>query len=406
MPFQETHVMDERRRFVEEVYRSLRSFSELCRRFGISRKTGYKWLERWERGGAPGLEDRSRRPRSCPWATPPEVIEAIVEVRKRFPDYGAKKIRWYLEEHRADLALPSRTTIHNLLHRRGFVQPRRRRVRRWHPGRPGTVASEPNAIWTVDYKGQFRLGNGVLCYPLTAQDRYSRYLLACRGLRSTEIQPARVTFERAFRQFGLPQRIRSDNGTPFASNALGRLSGLSVWFIRLGIMPELIEPASPQQNGTHENMHLHLKRRTAKKPRANLRAQQRAFQDFVTEYNTVRPHEALSGRVPAALYRPSPRPFPKRLPPITYPEHFEVRRVSKNGGVRWCSAWVNVSHLLAELPVGFEQVDQGLFDVYFGPVWLGRFLEAKRCIMDSRGRTQRRTGDNPKSPTGNPCLLT
>jgi putative transposase len=180
------------------------------------------------------------------------------------------------------------------------VEPRRRRVRRWHPGRPSTSAGEPNAIWTIDYKGQFRLGDGVLCYPLTTQDMFSRYLLGCRSLTSTELVPARKVLVRLFREHGLPERIRSDNGTPFASNALGRLSTLSVWFIRLGIIPELIEPSSPHQNGKHENMHGHLKRRTALVPRASIRAQQLTFDDYRTEYNTVRPHEALDGRVPAS----------------------------------------------------------------------------------------------------------
>lgn len=398
MPFKETRVVEERKRFVEDAYRSLRSFSELCDRYGISRPTGYKWLQRFEQEGPPGLEDRRSRPARSPWATPTEVVDAIVGVRTRYPDYGAKKIRWYLERHRPELSLPSRTTIHNILARRGLVQKRRRRVRRWHPGRPATSAPQPNAIWTIDFKGQFRLGDGVLCYPLTVQDMYSRFLLDCRALTSTKILPARAALQRAFRTFGLPERIRSDNGTPFASNALGRLSALSVWFIRLGITPELIEPSSPYQNGKHENMHLHLKRRTARKPRANLGAQQRAFRAFISEYNTIRPHEALDGQVPDSLYRPSPRPFPKRLKPITYPQHFEVRRVSKNGGIRWCGDWVNVSCILAELPVGLEEIDYGLFDVYFGPVWLGRFIEPKRRIVDSRGREKRRRGGNHKGP--------
>jgi putative transposase len=179
MPFKETRVMDERHRFIAELQLSQRSFSEICRRFGISRKTGYKWLDRFQQDGHSGLQDRGRSPQSCPWATAPAVREAILEVRRDYPDYGAKKIRWFLEDHRPELALPSRTTIHNIIDREGLVQPRRPRVRRWHPGRPWTLAEEPNAIWTIDFKGQFRLGNGVLCYPLTTQDMFSRYLLGC-----------------------------------------------------------------------------------------------------------------------------------------------------------------------------------------------------------------------------------
>jgi len=398
MPFEETHVVEARRRFVQESYRSHQSFAAVCRKHGISRKAGYYWRDRYEAEGDAGLEDRSRRPKKCPWATAPEVVEAILEVKGRHPHFGAKKIRWYLEQHRSELRLPSVTTIHNHLDRAGLVEKRRRRVRRWHPGRPTSEADEPNAIWTVDYKGEFRTGDGVLCYPLTTKDLCTRYLIGCKGLTSTRTMLAKPVFTRLFREFGLPERIRSDNGVPFASNALGRLSTLSVWFVRLGILPELIEPASPHQNGSHENMHGQLKKQTARTPRASLRAQQRAFDAFREEYNQIRPHEALAGLTPASLYEPSPRPYPKKLAPIRYPAHFEIRRVSRNGGVRWHGSWVNVSHLLAEQPVGFEEIDHGLFDVYFGPVWLGHFNEAKLRILDSRGRDKRRKGGNHKRP--------
>jgi putative transposase len=396
LPFEETRVMDQRQRFVHDAHCSLMSFSELCRRYGISRKTGYKWLERWITAGPEGLRDRPSRPRQSPLATPATVVEAILEVRRRYPDYGAKKVTWYLERNRRDLQLPSRTTIHNILHRHGLVAPRRRRVRRWHPGRPTTEAAYPNAIWSTDYKGQFRTRDGLYCFPLTVQDIHSRYLLGCQGRLDVSIEGAKPVFTQLFREYGLPERIRSDNGAPFASNALGRLSQLSVWFIRLGIIPELIEPASPQQNGKHENMHLVLKRQATRPPQANLRCQQRVLNTFRQDYNWVRPHEALSGALPSDLYRPSPRPYPRRLEPVSYPNHFEVRLVSRNGGIRWCNNWVNVSHLLAEEYIGFEEVDAGRFDVYFGPVWLGRFVEQKLRIIDGDGRSARRKGGNHK----------
>ena len=331
-----------------------------------------------------------------PWATPPEVVEAILGVRRTYTDYGAKKIRWYLEKYRAELVLPSRTTIHNILCRHDLVPKRRRRTRRWHPGRPGTVADVPNRSWSADFKGEFRTRDGRYCYPLTVQDMHSRFLLDCRGRADVSINGVIPVFTRLFREFGLPERIRTDNGTPFASNALGRLSRLSVWFVQLGIMPDLIEPASPHQNGKHENMHLVLKRRTTRPPRSNMRTQQRAFRDFQAEFNHTRPHEALNGAVPADLYTPSPRPFPKTLKPITYPGHFETRLVSSNGGIRWYAKRVPVSRLLAGHDVGLEQVDHGLFDIYFGPIWLGRFVEPKHRIFDSLGRGKRRTGGTYK----------
>ncbi len=316
MPFGETHVVEERRRFVAEAHRSLKSFTALCRRYGISRPTGYKWLERWEEEGLPGLEDRSSRPQSSPAATPARVVDAILGVRHAHPDYGAKKIIWYLERHQPTLDLPSRTTVHNILRRHDLVPKRRKRPRRWHPGRPDSFAAQPNDTWTADFKGEFPTRDGELCYPLTVQDMHSRFVLDCRGrpnVRTVGVVPA---FARLFREYGLPQRIRTDNGTPFATNTLGRLSRLSIWFIQLGIRPQLIEPGCPQQNGKHENMHLVLKRQTTRPPRANLRCQQRAFNDFCTEYNYIRPHEALEGAVPGDLYRASTRRFPKTLKPI------------------------------------------------------------------------------------------
>ena len=249
MPFGETHVVDERTRFVLEVQRSLRSFSAICERFGISRPTGYKWLGRWKSEGPPGLEDRASRPKRCPWATPPHVVEAILDVRRTYEDYGAKKIIWYLERNRPELPLPSRTTVHNILLRHDLVPKRRRRVRRWHPGRPDTFAAEPNATWSADFKGEFPTRDGELCYPLTVQDMCSRFMLGCHGRPDVTIDGVIPVFTRLFKEFGLPVRIRTDNGTPFASNALGRLSRLSVWFIQLGIRPQFIEPGCPQQNG-------------------------------------------------------------------------------------------------------------------------------------------------------------
>jgi putative transposase len=396
MPFAETHVVDERTRFIEDVHRSLRSFSAICESYGISRQTGYAWLDRWKKEGPPGLANRSSKPLGCPWATPPEVVEAILKVRRTYDDYGAKKIIWYLERNRPELPLPSRTTVHNILLRHDLVPKRRRRVRRWHPGRPDAVADSPNATWSADFKGEFPMRDGQLCYPLTVQDMHSRFVLACYGRPDVTIDGVVPVFTRLFRELGLPDRIRTDNGTPFASNALGRLSRLSVWFVRLGILPQFIEPGCPQQNGKHENMHLVLKRKTTRPSRANMRAQQRAFQGFLAEYNHVRPHEALNGAVPADLYSPSTRPFPKVLEPIIYPGHFETRLVSGNGGIRWYKDRVPVSQLLKGQYIGLEEVDHGLFNVYFGPIWLGRFIEQKRLIVDSPNNGKRRQGGTCK----------
>jgi hypothetical protein len=248
----------------------------------------------------------------------------------------------------------------------------------------------PNAVWTVDFKGQFRLGDGTRCYPLTIADGYSRMLLSCRALTSTRVAESHPVFGRAFQEYGLPGRIRSDNGVPFATQALGRLSPLSVWWVRLGILPDLIEPASPQQNGRHERMHRTLKADCTRPPSAARRAQQRRFDAWRGEYNELRPHQALDDATPASLYQPSPRPYPRRLPPLEYPAHYEVRRVSHNGGIRWHAHWVNVSQTLGGERIGLTEIDDGEWDVYFGPLRLGRFHERTLVIEDVLGRHYRR----------------
>ena len=291
------------------------------------------------------------------------------------------------------------STAAALLKREGLITHRRRRAPLAHPGRPASLSSTPNAVWTTDFKGQFPTRDGVLCYPLTVADGASRFLLACRALTSVRTSETRPMFERLFRERGLPDRMRSDNGTPFASIALGRLSALSVWWIRLGILPELIEPGHPEQNGRHERMHRTLKRETLRPPAANRRAQQRAFDAFLEEFNEERPHEALDQETPASIYTDSSRPYPARLPALAYPAQCEVRRVSHNGGIRWHNNWVNVSHVLGGEYVAFDEVDDGLWTVHFGQLLLGRFHERLLRIEDANGdlaRNRRRSA--PRLP--------
>jgi len=397
MPWQETLLMDQRVQFTADYQRGVFDLSDLARRYGISRKTAYKWIDRYEAEGPPGLLDRSRRPAHCPHATPAPVADALLDLRRRHPTWGAKKLLKVLSTRQPSWHLPARSTVCGLLARAGLITPKRRHTAPGHPGRPLTPMTAPNGIWTADFKGQFKTRNGVYCYPLTIVDGFSRYLLACQGLRSTAVAPARPTFLRLFREYGLPDMIRTDNGVPFATTALGRLSTLSVWWIRLGIRPELIEPASPQQNGRHERMHRTLKAEATRPPSANLQAQQVRFNRFRQEYNDERPHEALDQETPASQYRPSTRELPRRLAPLEYPGHFEVRLVSRNSGIRWKKHWVCVTHTLAGDYVGLEEVDDGLWDVYFGPVRLGRLDERIRRIEDHKGRTVRKQV-SPMSP--------
>ena len=319
------------------------------------------------------------------------IVAAFIELRGRHPTWGAKKLRKVLGRREPTWVLPARSTVCDLLDRAGLVTSSRRRPVPAHPGRSLIAMTAANGTWTADFKGQFKTRNGVYCYPLTIVDGFSRYLLACQGLLSTAIAGARPIFLRLFQEYGLPLIIRTDNGVPFATTALGRLSTLSVWWIRWGILPELIAPASPQQNGRHERMHRTLKAEATRPPSANLQAQQVRFNRFRHEYNDDRPHEALDQDTPASHYRPSGRESPRRLAPLEYPGHFEVRLVSRNSGIRWKKRWVCVTHTLAGEYVGLEEVGDGLWDVYFGPLKLGRLDERRRQIEDHKGRFVRKT---------------
>ncbi len=401
MPWTVSTPMTQRLDFVEDFARGLYTMSELCAHYAISRRVGYKWLQRYRVLGPDGLADQRRTPHRSPTRTAPDVVAVLVAARRAHPTWGPRKLLPYLARRHPDGAWPVASTVGELLKRAGLVRGRRRRRPVGHPGRPTSAIDAPNAVWTADFKGQFRTGDGHYCYPLTVADAYSRYLLGCQGLAHPTTALTRAVFERVFREYGLPERIRTDNGAPFATCALGRLSQLSAWWIRLGITPELIEPAHPEQNGRHERMHKTLKREATRPAAATLGAQQRRFTTFRTEFNTERPHEALGQQPPATVYTPSPRPYPRRLPPLEYPAHFEVRLVSANGGIRWHSGWVNCSHVLCWEYVGFEEVEDGIWALYFGPVLLGRFDEQDRVIISAhnRNRLQRlRPGLLPMSP--------
>jgi transposase InsO family protein len=270
------------------------------------------------------------------------------------------------------------------------VPKQRRRRHIGHPGKPISQILAPNDVWSADFKGQFKTGDGLYCYPLTVTDGFSRFLLGCQALSSTRVTEAKPVFTRLFKEFGLPLRIRTDNGVPFATNTLGRLSQLSAWWVRLGIMPEFIEPGKPQQNGRHERMHRTLKAETTRPPANTSRAQQLKFDRFRHEFNFERPHEALDLQTPASVYKPSPREMPAKLSPFEYPDRFEVRYVSANGGIRWNKRWINVSTVCAGEHVALEEIDDGIWNVYFGPLKLGRLLERHMRIEDAFGRLKRK----------------
>jgi len=383
--------MDQRTQFIADYLREMLSVTELCDLYGIARKTAYKWIDRYLRQGPAGLEERSRRPQISPNRTPDEVTQALLEARRRHPSWGGKKLLTLVHKRHLSWDLPHRSTVCDILNRHGMVAKKRQRRRIGHPGKPTSQILAPNDVWSADYKGQFRTGNGIYCYPLTVADGFSRYLLGCQGLDSTAVAQAKPVFTRLFKEYGLPQRIRTDNGVPFATNTLARLSSLSAWWVRLGVLPELIEPGKPQQNGRHERMHRTLKAETTRPAAGSLAAQQRKFNAFREEFNNERPHEALDMQTPACLYQPSVREMPNKIPPLEYPDRFEVRYVSANGGIRWNRGWINVSIVCVGEYVGLEEIDDGIWNVYFGPLKLGRLNERHMRIEDQYGRLKRKT---------------
>jgi transposase InsO family protein len=364
MPWKECSVMNERLRFIAKVLDG-EAMSDVCRAFGISRKTGYKIFSRYQEHGAEALTDRSRRPVRYANQLPPQIESLIVTFKREKPHWGARKIReLLLRRLPGDIRLPAKSTIHAVLHRHGLVKGLRR-PRSRATGTPLSPGLAPNDLWCADFKGEFKLGNGHYCYPLTVTDHASRYLLLCEALDSTREGLAITAFEQLFLERGLPAALRSDNGVPFASpNALFNLSKLSVWWLRLGIGIERIRPGRPQQNGRHERMHLTLKKEATRPPGMNSLQQQARFDAFVDEFNTERPHEALAMKTPAEAYAPSPRPY-RGLPDLRYPLHDRDVLVTACGRICMHRKKINISCVLAGQRVGIKEVDEGIWIVSF-----------------------------------------
>jgi transposase InsO family protein len=397
--------MEQRLELVREYESGLFTMTELAVQYGISRKTGYKWLAEYDTVGIRGLQDRSRRPHRSPQAIAPELVDAVLAVRRRHPRWGPKKLIAVGQRRDPTAAWPARSTVAAWLKQRGLITPRRRGRSPQAPASPLAAITAANQVWTTDFKGEFRTGDGQYCYPLTLRDGFSRFVLRCDAFLSRTTDATRHRFERAFRDYGLPDRIRSDNGGPFASPGLGRLSQLSVWWMRLGIVPERIAPGHPEQNGSHEQFHAVLKTETARPPAPNRVAQQQRFRRFVREYNEERPHEALDNQPPATRYAPSRRALPSRVPPVDYPGHMEVRRVASNGDVSWAGARLFVTTALADEYVAFEEVDDGLWTLWFATVALARYDDRQRSLhpMASQyaaGRSASSAGSAPDVKNG------
>lgn len=405
MPWQERSPMDLRLQFVRDWQVGCYTMTELCADYSISRKTGYKWLERHDTSGRAGLEDRSRRPHHNPRATAKELVAELIALRERHPRWGATKLLTVAARERPTAAWPGRTTVCDLLKAHGLVTARRRARRLAGPALPLAPVTAPNHTWTVDFKGGFLTGDARYCYPLTLRDAFSRFVLRCDALLGCTYEATRRRFEQAFAAYGLPDRIRSDNGVPFASPGLGRLSRLSVWWMRLGIVPERIALGRPDQNGSHEQFHSVLKAETACPAAGDARAQQRRFAHFCHEYNYERPHQALHNAVPADRYTSSPRPLPVHLAPVAYPGHVEVRRVSCIGQVSWQGRPVFLSLALVGEDVAFEEVADGLWTLRFGVTAIARYDMRQRKLLPiaplSTGRSASSAGSAPDNKDQN-----
>ncbi len=386
MPWKESSVMDERLRFVARLLEG-EAMSDVCRAFGISRKTGYKLLNRYREEGPLALCDRSRRPVRYANQLPEQVERLIVDLKRGKPHWGARKIRELLVRRLAgDVRVPATSTIHAVMDRHGLVRRKARRRRNRAEGTALSAGNNPNDLWGADFKGEFRTGNRRYCYPLTVTDHASRHVMLCEALESTRALPVIAAFERLFAERGRPGAIRSDNGLPFASpNGLFNLSKLSVWWLRLGIAIERIKPGHPQQNGRHERMHLTLKQETARPPAMNILAQQERFDAFVDEFNSERPHQALDMKRPADVYTAAPRPY-AGLPDVDYPFHDKDILVTACGRICMHRKKINISTVFAGQRLGIKEVDDA--------IWLVSFMTHDLGYIDLEQRTLQPL-DNP-----------
>ena len=370
MPFRERGRLEERVSILGDYDTGAFSVSGLCETYGVSRQTFYAWLERRGSGDADWFRDRSHAPKHVPGRTGAEIAAELAAVRRRFPRFGPKKVKAWLERTQPQRAWPAASTIGAILKAQGLVEPRSRRRRAVELGRAQTCASEPNAEWACDFKGWFRTLDGQRCDPLTITDTASRYLIDVR-IAEASVAGVRPVFERAFEEHGLPDAIRSDNGSPFGSTGAGGLTRLSVWFVKLGVRPHFIRPGSPQDNGRHERMHRTLKEDTARPPCDSLAQQQARFDTFRAYYNQDRPHEALEQQPPASRWRDSPRPMPSRIEEPWYDPDHQVRRVRTAGEIQWRGQLVYIGAALSGETVGLAEREDGSHFVRFCDLDLG-----------------------------------
>ena len=389
MPWKETSTMDQHILFIADYLSGDYTKSALCRHYDISRRTGDKWIERYRMHGPEGLYERSRRPHGHPHTTAAEIAERIVEMKLAHQSFGPKKVMDRLRALEPDQVWPADSTAGEILKRKGLVRPRRQRRRVPPDPRALVHCSAPAQSWSADFKGDVRLGNGKRCYPLTITDNHSRFILQCRALGRPTTDAVKPWFEWVFREYGLPETLRTDNGAPFASVAAGGLSQLSQWWIRLGIRPERIRPAQPSENGRHERMHRSLKEAVMRPASRTLAAQQRRFDAFVEEFNWQRSHEALGRLTPGRVHQPSPRPYPARLPEVEYDSGVTLRRVRRTGEFKWQGRLIYLSTVLAKEPIGLVPCDNDRWEIRYSFHRLGVLDQRTQRIIPAEQWHQR-----------------
>ena len=397
MPFHDNSATDRKLQFIHECLAGELALTTLCQKYGISRPTGDKWIKRYKEEGASGLDERSHAVKNHTNALEPRIEELILRARGKHPSWGPKKLIAWIQEREGLEHVCATSTAHELLRIHGMLRPRKLH-------RSSAVSSQPlggyegaNAVWCIDFKGWFRMGNGKRCDPLTITDGYSRYLLRCQALERTGLENVRRICEAAFREYGMPQRIRSDNGAPFASVAIGGLSALAVMWIKLGITPERIAPGRPDQNGRHERMHLTLNE-AIQPPSYDLRAQQRRFERFQRCFNEERPHEALEQKTPASAYLASPRPYPGSAPDPEYDTGTLTRKVQKKGEFKWGGEEIFLSETLRGEHIGLDAIGDGVWTIRFCTMVLGTFDERTLQIVPKDApRKRRRASPEKKS---------
>jgi transposase InsO family protein len=383
MPWKEVCAMDQKVQMLRDWMSDGYNITDLSQTYCVSRKTIYKWIERYEENGFAGIAERSRSAYRHPNAIATDIVEILIATKLGHQRWGPKKIVAWLKGEDTEHQWPAVSTVGELLRREGLVRRRKRKHRTPPYTEPFLECHKPNEVWSADYKGQFRTADGKLCYPLTITDNNSRYILQCRGLHRPSYEETQPWFEWTFREHGLPDALRTDNGFPFASVALGGLSRLSVWFIKLGIRPERIEPGHPEQNGRHERMHRSLKEATAKPPKDTLQLQQTAFDEYIYEHNFERPHEALGQRTPASIYRPSIRAYPAKLPKIEYDGNVTVRQIRSNGEIKWKGDLIFISETLIGEPIALKQKEEHVWELKYGFHSLGMLHDITGKVVHS-----------------------